>query len=186
MTNRTCKIVGDDCLIPLTQGKTAAVDAGDYGMVQGRLWNCRKDGNGYYAASKGRRGGKGYTLYLHRFILGEPDSHVDHIDGDGLNCRRSNLRTCTPSQNQANRRRQFGSSMFRGVSLSGSKWMAQIKVLGRAVVLGRFESELDAAMAYDKAASKHFGEFASLNFFPPSHAGVFGRSPRRGCFEVAT
>lgn len=105
---------------------------------------------------------------LHRVIMNAPAGmEVDHIDGDGLNCRRYNLRICTRSQNRMNQRVRITPklSIYKGVTFDKSrdKWCARIKYFGVTRNLGRFEHETDAAIAYNVAASKTFGEFARLN-----------------------
>jgi hypothetical protein len=89
---------------------------------------------------------------------------VDHRNHNGLDNRRSNLRLATGHQNQGNRRPQGGSPRFKGVYLSRSKWVAQIRFGGSKRYLGRFTVEEDAARAYDAAARLIFGEFACTNF----------------------
>lgn len=94
---------------------------------------------------------------------------IDHRDGDGLNNQRHNLRPATTRQNGQNRRKvAAASSAFKGVSfhLRDRKWQARIKVSAARIQLGYFESEADAARAYNAAALKYFGEFASLNVIP--------------------
>ena len=97
---------------------------------------------------------------------------VDHIDGNSLNNRRSNLRICTPRQNTANRAKtRNGTSRFKGVHFCtrDRKWRAQIGVDGARRFIGDFDDEVEAARAYDRKAAELFGEFAYLNF--PEEAG---------------
>ena len=109
--------------------------------------------------------------HCHRVVLerklGRPISaYVDHINGNGLDNQRANLREATSSQNQANRSkyaRNTATSQFKGVRRERSAWEASIRVQGRFLYLGRFASERQAAKAYNQAAEFHFGEFASLN-----------------------
>jgi hypothetical protein len=105
-------------------------------------------------------------IYLHRFILGitDPKIRVDHQDGDGLNCRRSNIRVSTPSLNTANAGKRPGSNPYKGVLKRGSRWIARIKVNYTSRHLGTFDTPEEAARAYDRAAVETFGEFARLNF----------------------
>ncbi len=144
--------------ITLTKGKTATVDTKDYEMLNRYNW-CVSDGYAYNSAL-GR---------MHRYILGAPKgSQVDHINGDRLDNRRCNLRLCTSSQNQANRKVSRGVSHFKGVTYqkrptgTGS-WKAQIVVGGDVLFLGVFNTDKEAAAAYNAAAVLHFGEFAHLN-----------------------
>jgi hypothetical protein len=103
------------------------------------------------------------------------DRLVDHRNNDGLDNRRDNLRLATRSQNMYNKLKTKSktSSRFIGVSFDKSrrKWEARIYYQGRKIWLGRFDSEIDAALAYDEAARKYHGEFARLNF-PQGIAGA--------------
>lgn len=105
---------------------------------------------------------------LHRMILNAPSGmQVDHINGDTFDNRRANLRVCTISQNQLNRRKSSGkSSIYKGVSWRKNigKWEAYITIDGIQKNLGCYIEEIEAARAYDTAATKHFGVFANLNF----------------------
>jgi hypothetical protein len=99
---------------------------------------------------------------LHRLIMGAKRGElVDHINGDTLDNRRSNLRFATKAENSRNARIKGGSSRFKGVSFNG--WAAHIRVDGKLKHLGRFATEEEAARAYNEAAIRHFGEFARLN-----------------------
>src|SRR5205823_5833776 len=143
--------------IPLTKGKFTLVDNVDYEKVVQYSWYSRPAPNGEYAAHWGVISGhknRAKNIFLHHFLLGTRD-RVDHIDGDGLNNRRANLRRCTHSQNMANRRKFKGaSSRFKGVSWSKKclKWLAYVNCDGERHHLGLFHVEEDAAHAYDKAA----------------------------------
>jgi len=154
-------------------GLYAIVDEEDAELVSQFRWRPYKSryGHDLFYAFTNRRMDTRLTdnMLMHRLVMGlsKHDPDVDHVDGDGLNNSKSNLRTCTVSQNQANRHtlRADKSSVFRGVTWHKqiSKWQAQVKVNGRSLYLGCFESEVDAAIAYNKAALQHFGEFARLN-----------------------
>jgi len=105
---------------------------------------------------------------MHRIIMdAEKGEEIDHRDGNGLNNQRCNLRLCTHRQNLMNRRKTHKrcSSKFRGVSWEkrSGKWCAQIMIHYRHIHLGYFDDEVLAALAYNEAATKHFGEFAHLN-----------------------
>jgi hypothetical protein len=106
---------------------------------------------------------------MHRQIVNPPDDLlVDHHNHNGLDNRRFNLRLATDSTNQQNARKRITktTSRFKGVDFvkATGKWRARIAVNGRRLFLGSFDSELEAALAYDAAARKYFGEYACLNF----------------------
>jgi hypothetical protein len=131
------------------------------------------------------------SLKLHQLLLGEaPPGHViDHINGDGLDNRRANLRFCTQAENHANEsKRVGGTSVFKGVGFDAArqKWSAKITVAGETKNLGRFDQEVDAALAYDKAATGEFGEYARTNaklFLTPRYAlQQLGTNWGRDCY----
>ena len=143
--------------IPLGKsGKFALVDDADFDWLSQLKW--RDSCNGY--ASSGVK-----SIKMHRLIMQTPKGmHTDHIDGNGLNNQRSNLRICTQSQNGMNRGAQINStSGNKGVFKRGKRWKSQIKVGKKIKYLGYFASKTEAAIAYNKAALEHFGEFARLN-----------------------
>jgi AP2 domain len=151
--------------IPLTQGKVSVVDEADYQWLSQWKWYARKHRNTYYAQRKTRHSEKPRNLMMHVAILGANGG--DHIDGNGLNNRRSNLRPSTRHQNGWNRGKQKNNtSGFKGVSWyqSHQKWNAHIQAFGKIKHLGFFDSILEAAKAYDAGAIKYHGEFAKLNF----------------------
>lgn len=146
--------------IELRDGCIATIDDADFVFVSGVKWRCMHTGTCRYAMH-GR-------LLMHRVILGLTDSReTDHIDGDGLNNCRSNLRICTRGQNQRNRGKLAHSKWpFKGISKrrAGGSWLAKINVAGKRIRLGMFPTAEMAARAYDEAATKFHGEFARLNF----------------------
>jgi len=149
--------------IPLTQGKYAVVDAADYERAAPFSWHASNSGARTYAYSNMN----GKTVSLHRFLMNAPKGLVvDHIDHDGLNDRRSNLRVCTQRQNLYNSRPKGKSSRFKGVcwDKARKRWVVYIRHGGRTRFVGHFTDEIEAAKAYDRAAAELFGEYAYLNF----------------------
>jgi len=155
--------------IPLTQGKFAIVDAADYEELSKYKWYANRINGGTYYALRPSPAG---VILMHRQIMKPPKGMVvHHIDGYGLHNRRSNLIICTQAQNSYNcRPRRNSSSKYKGVHLNKTlkhrKWAATIKckAKGGREFLGRFESEAEAARAYDRRAKELFGNFAYLNF----------------------
>jgi hypothetical protein len=155
--------------IPLKQGKYALVDDADYEWLKQYKWAAYKGVRTYYAGRNEKDGtGKFRFINMHRAIMKTPKGlETDHIDGDGLNNQRSNLRVCTAAQNQHNRSPHKNcSSRYKGVSWkkSGKKWVVRIHCNYQSKHVGVFADEVEAARAYDKAAKEAFGEFARLNF----------------------
>lgn len=155
--------------IPLTQGKVAIVDASDYEWLSQFRWNVWESGRTFYVTRNIKiPNGKWSKLFMHREILeAPPDMSIDHIDCDGLNNTRANLRLATTRQNQFNSRSQIGStSNFKGVCWhkASQKWNAQIRIDGKLKYLGVYADPEDAARAYDIAAIELYGTFARTNF----------------------
>jgi hypothetical protein len=149
-------------LIPLTKGQVTAVDAADYDFLMQWSWTAlwSPAGRCFYAVRRG-------FIYMHTALTNNPQT--DHISRDTLDNRRANLRCATSSKNGANRIKQRNNTTgFKGVFRNGSGWMAKIAVNGTQIYLGQFHSPTEAALAYNKAAVKHFGEFARLNHLPVS------------------
>lgn len=154
--------------IPLTQGKVALVDDEDFELVnQFKYFTFDSRGKNYAKTRYKEPNGPWRSFLMHRLILNPPSgAQVDHIDGDGLNNQRGNLRLCSVAENSRNRKPMYASSRYKGVSWSKEKkkWSAHICVDGLHINLGAYVKEEDAAMVYDQAAHKSFGEFAYLNF----------------------
>src|SRR6266702_4883120 len=149
-------------------GRVALVDDADYELVMAHAWhvyehayeNRPRRNNGPYAHANIRQPGGGWIkVRMHRLITGWP--RTDHVNHDGLDNQRANLRPATRSQNGANQRPKTGyTSRYKGVywPSAGPKWQAAIRVNGRPRKLGSFMVEEDAARAYDAAALAAWGE----------------------------
>lgn len=146
-------------------GGIVLVDDADEAVVLYGTWAVSRCNGKLYV--KGRRRKVGPETYLHRVLLDAPaDVVVDHVNGNGLDNRRSNIRLCTTQENARNTRYATGISGLRGVALhkSSGLWRALITVSGRQISLGYFHDKEEAARAYDAAAIERFGEFARLNY----------------------
>jgi hypothetical protein len=155
--------------IYLDEGKWTIVDPEDYYRYAGFKWCVAGNTNKYYAV-RGQRISADYIKLtgLHRLIMNAPKGLVvDHINGNSLDNRRTNLRLVTPLQNHWNGLKMKNtSSRFKGVCFRKDirKWGAYIKESGKQKNLGYFESEIEAARVYDQAALKNRGALARLNF----------------------
>ncbi len=153
---------------PLTKGYCALIDDEDLCLVNQYRWWTYEDKSGpnlFYALSTST----GKTMSMHRVVMGcqmGDGKQIDHIDGDGLNNQKNNLRFCTGSQNCMNRISANSTSQHKGVTWkkANQKWCAQIMMDGRKKHIGLYEKEKDAAKACDQMAFQVFGEFARLNF----------------------
>jgi hypothetical protein len=152
--------------LTMTSGHTLVVDDADASIAASRSWQAQPGKSGtFYAA--GLIDGK--KVYLHRLIMqAGQGQRVDHINGNGLDNRRDNLRLCSNAENMRNMRVSplRGSSAFKGVSWNRrrNKWRAYIVKDGRQLSIGYFTNESDAARSYDRTAALMFGQFANLNF----------------------
>ncbi|MED3832962.1 HNH endonuclease [Peribacillus frigoritolerans] len=146
--------------IKLSQGKFAIVDDGDFEYLSQFRWHVTDHG---YACRKN----SSKNVYMHRELMGFPKGlQIDHINGNGLDNRRSNLRVVTAHENRKNSGiRSDNVSGYKGVSWDrkNSKWKVGITVSSKWIHLGRFESLTDAAKAYNDGAIKYNGEYARLN-----------------------
>lgn len=155
------------CYVLLATGDVAYCDAEDFDLIAHQS-NWTLMGNGYpsYTNNTTRQ-----TVKMHQLLLPDADL-VDHENGNKLDNRRRNLRPCSHSENNSNRAsRSDSSSRFKGVTWdkSRNKWMAAIAAHGKSKTIGRFDSEGDAARAYDAEARLAYGDFAKLNFPVPKN-----------------
>lgn len=163
-------------ILRFPQGPEMFFDLEDYALIKPHAWfltSLRKYKRTQYAGTSRPIGnGKYTTLSVHRLIMNLSDRSVDidHINGNGLDNRRLNLRLATRSQNLANLPAINGRK-YKGVHVystkrKGSQWRAKIQIHGKQINIGAFDSELEAAKAYNRAAIEHFGEFARINEVP--------------------
>lgn len=154
--------------IKLTKGKFALVDDLDYEWLNSLKWYAYKSKNScWYAA--GRERGTQKSISMHRHILGltGKGTEVDHKNLNGLDNQRHNLRLCTRGQNQHHQPKHGGTtSQYKGVSWDKNRgrWIAQITINSEHRFLGRYDLEIDAALAYDVAARELYPLFALTNF----------------------
>jgi hypothetical protein len=149
--------------IPLTKGYFAIVDAADYDWLSQYKWTTQIGGNKVYPV----RNDHGRSVLMHRQIMQpNPDQVVDHVNGNGLDQRRANMRCCTQGENLCNRKPCAKKSQYKGVRWleRKQKWAAVITHHGRTYWLGTFDTEEAAARAYDRRARVLFGPYARLNF----------------------
>jgi len=154
-------------VISLSQGKIALIDKEDLEKIAQYKWYALKRGNICYAIAHIRISPhKRTTLYMHRLIAQVlPNQDIDHINCNGLDNRRINLRIATQQENNFNMRPRNGTSSYKGVHWHSQSrhWRSQITLNGRHISLGLFKNEIDAAQAYNAAAKHLFGDFAHLN-----------------------
>lgn len=164
--------------IRLTQNKYAIVDPEDYNRLSKHKWYAAKGHHTFYAVrgkwSKIRE--RRFELRMHRVIMNAPAHlYVDHINHNGLDNRKANLRLATCEQSVCNRKKfaRLSTSKYKGISWHSStqKWCACIQTNNTKIHLGSFDSETEAAKTYDKAARQYHKEFASLNFESPHVVG---------------
>ena len=163
-TLRPIRVEGNIAHVPLTKGRHAIIDTVDIPLVEPGTWYALVNRQTAYAVrSVGTRATKRVML-MHRVIVGAPDGmDVDHINGDGLDNRRANLRLATRSENMRNSRQSAANtSGFKGVCWNkrDQNWVAAITVEGRMRYLGAFGTPEAAHEAYLAAATRLFGQFA--------------------------
>lgn len=155
--------------IELSGGLLAIVDDQDFERVSKYHWCADRQRHTTYALGFDHIDGKRKRIMMHRFIIGPPaGTKVDHLDGNGLNNIRDNLRLASNSQNCWNsvKPRSGVTSKYKGVSRSRGGYQVAIKFKGTKYHLGRFRNEDEAGLAYNIKAKELFGEFAKLNDLP--------------------
>ena len=154
--------------LKLTKGYVAIVDDEDYETVSKWRWSATQCCNKIYARRTQKFGNKKVNIYLHRFLMNvhlcNSSVNCDHKDRDTLNNQKSNLRVCTKAENQRNKtKKKNAQSKFIGVVKARKNWAARITHEGKAVYIGTYQSEEEAAIAYNKKKIELHGEFANLN-----------------------
>ena len=158
-------------LIGLTRGYEAIVDDEDFDRVIQYKWTAAESKTTVYALHhfNSKATGRG-CIGLHRFIMNAPGGvTVDHVDRNGLNCQRNNLRFANSTQQAANRimPRTFkykGVYNYQRPNKTNNRWQAMIRIENKLIHLGMFSTAEEAAIAYDKKAIETWGEFATVNF----------------------
>jgi hypothetical protein len=157
--------------IALTRGLYAIVDPEDHDRLARYKWHAMKSRYTFYAARYSRRDkdGKRKCYMMHREIMKlEGNKMCDHINGNGLDNRKANLRPASRAQNGWNRgkSRVKSRSRYKGLAWDNKdkRWEVRISVNGRRIYIGRFEDEMQAARAYDRAARIYHGRYAQVNF----------------------
>lgn len=163
---RPIRVEGNIAYVPLTRGYEAVIDIADVPLVEGFNWSAMPGRRTMYGYRKVRTPEQ-KSIRLHCAILGFAwGGEIDHVDGDGLNNRRSNLRPATRSQNQHNAGvRADNASGFKGVWWSEwrKKWRAGIRVNHKAHHLGYYDTAAEAAAAYAAASIRLHGEFGRVS-----------------------
>jgi hypothetical protein len=157
------RIHGDVAYVTLTQGYVATIDRADVARVSRYNWYAFPRRHAVYAMARIPGNASDTRISLHRFIAARDDDlDIDHKDGDGLNNRRRNLRPATRLQQAMNRSlRGGGSNAYRGARWvpKRNKWVAKITIEGKVRYIGHYDTEQEAARAYQYVARRVFGEF---------------------------
>jgi DNA-dependent RNA polymerase auxiliary subunit epsilon len=153
--------------IPLSQGFVALIDDEDYELVSKYKWHITTGKRAIYVTASTWVNKKQVNIIMHRLIMNCPKGmEVDHINHEGLDNTRKNLRICTKSENQMNMNSNKNTtSKYKGIYWNkfSKSWLARIMLNQKSYNLGYFKCEEDAAIAYNKKAVEFFGEFAKLN-----------------------
>jgi hypothetical protein len=163
---RPIRIEGNVAYVTLTKGYVAVIDAADVHLVDKWNWTVKVTETNVYAKRNNCASRPHRVAYMHRCIMGEPEGlEVDHIDGDGLNNQRHNLRAATRTQNSTNvKLRASNTSGYKGAcwDKKRERWVAHIRVNGVQTYLGYFASAEAAHRAYAAASAKPHGEFGRV------------------------
>lgn len=154
--------------IKLSNGDVAFIDNEDYSKVIDYRWYLKKNKgkNCRYAIAYSYKGNKQNILRMHRIIMNASiDEEIDHINGNGLDNRKENLRKVSHWQNVMNTKiGKNNTTGFKGVCKIKDKWVSRIQFNKKKIYIGCFNNKIEAAKAYDIKAKEIFGEYANLNF----------------------
>jgi hypothetical protein len=148
--------------IDIGRGRIVRIDDDDADLLSRFTWYGAKHRNTWYAITQISR----RTVYMHRLLMNPPGAlSVDHVNGDGLDNRRANLRLATRSEQARNSRKRKSRSRFKGITFHAASglWMAQIQLPGNKKMARYAKTETEAAYLYNALASEHFGAFARVN-----------------------
>jgi hypothetical protein len=148
--------------ITMTNGVRTIVDDDMHEMYGKYNWTQHTKG---FACRSMKMEGKWKTVFLHRLVMNVPQGkEVDHINGDRLDNKKSNLRICSREDNAKNRMKRYDSQQpFKGIRLRKGRWEVNLQCDKKAYYLGRYNTAIEAAKVYDKYAKKYFGQFARFN-----------------------
>lgn len=153
--------------IQLTKNQKVLVDKNLYEDLNKNKWYTMNCSGKYYAARTIKIDGKKKTILMHRYIMNAPKNKVvDHINGNTLDNRIENLRICSHKENIRNSKKcKNNTSGYTGVFFykRTKRWQSCIGVNNKIINLGYYDTKEEAALAYNEAAIKYFGEFAKLN-----------------------
>lgn len=155
--------------IALSQGKLCFIDRADMGIVKNYHWFAHRNGKTFYCMTHDwDKNGKRVFIAIHRLLINVPKGmQIDHVDRNGLNNTRKNLRECSPIENSHNKGvTSANKSGYKGVSFytKHNKWRASLKCNGKEYYGGIYSCRIAAAYRYDQIARQVFGEFAYTNF----------------------
>jgi len=155
-----------DISTPKYPNSFTMIDDEDYAAAARSKWSAIKARDKFYVV--GRSVSEG-GISLHRFLMGRPAGlTIDHIDGNGLNNQRCNLRVCTMGENARNRGKQKNGFLSKYIGVKyyykSKRFIARIKINRKEIYIGSFDTEEEAAVARDTFAIRLHGEFARLNF----------------------
>lgn len=153
--------------VPVKNGQHAIIDEKNFEDLAKYKWHL--SANGYCVRTQKKTKTQPKTVYMHRQIMSYPPSPVDHRDHDKTDNREVNLRICSNADNcRNNRLSKRNTSGYKGVTWhkKGKKWNAEIIYFYKKIFLGLHTSKIEAAKAYNEAATRLYGEFACLNEVP--------------------